>query len=320
MQIHERELLIYRIACGYLKYKVGPHSLRLEYPSIEVRYKANEVYKKYFDRSRNKGLMEETDLTNFLLQTGYLTEKDEKELEILPKHIDQFKVQMFENYFKSDEVERIRKYLNVAKLELNKKLNKKHIFDYVTCEGIANFAKWQYIIKHSTFYRNDRWDWREGSPYEALNYYYSQLLGEDEIRNVANNSPWDNIWTASKKSGQVFSRTGADLTLDQQRLICWSNLYDNVHESADCPSRRVIEDNDMLDGWMIVQRKKREKDDTQQMVDGLITNPKIANAKELYIPVGSQEDAQAIYDLNSPQSKRVIQQRLNQIKQKGEVK
>ena len=44
-----------------------------------------------------------------------------------------------------------------------------------------------------------------------------------------------------------------------KNIVMWSQLYDNVQESMDAPTKDVIKDDDLLDGWLIVQGKKREK-------------------------------------------------------------
>ena len=44
-----------------------------------------------------------------------------------------------------------------------------------------------------------------------------------------------------------------------QKTCYMVKVYDNVHESMDAPTDRVIEDDDMLDGWFKVQSRKRKR-------------------------------------------------------------
>ena len=39
-------------------------------------------------------------------------------------------------------------------------------------------------------------------------------------------------------------------------IVIWSKMYDNVQESIDAPIQSVMEDDDALDGWFIVQNRK----------------------------------------------------------------
>ena len=63
----------------------------------------------------------------------------------------------------------------------------------------------------------------------------------------------------------------------------WSSLYDNIQESPDCPSNEVINDDDMLDGWMIIQKRNREQAKLQKDAENKFGNKKISNADEVFI-------------------------------------
>jgi hypothetical protein len=131
---------------------------------------------------------------------------------------------------------------------------------------------------------------------------------------------WRTIWTAGKKSVGVFSKPSTELTRDQLTLMSFSSMYDNVYEHPDCPDEKIIDDDDCLDGWFIVQRRKAEKDKTQRSVDQATSNPKIRNAKEQFIMVESDEDAKRVMDLNDPLSKAKIAQRAAVVEAKGTAK
>ena len=83
-------------------------------------------------------------------------------------------------------------------------------------------------------------------------------------------------------------------------------MYDNIQESMDCPTEDVINDDDMLDGWFIVQNRKREKDKKEKDVDlaekiarqlfGKVKNQKTkledgtVKEEEVYIPTDLDAD------------------------------
>ena len=74
-------------------------------------------------------------------------------------------------------------------------------------------------------------------------------------------------------------------------------MYDNVYESSESPSEEVIDDDDLLDGWFIIQRKKQEKEKLQSEVANMTNNEKITNSEEVYIFTDSAEEAERINDL-----------------------
>lgn len=92
-------------------------------------------------------------------------------------------------------------------------------------------------------------------------------------------------------------------------------MYDGVNESQEAPGESVIKDDYMLDGWFIVQRKKREKAQSEKEFEQ--GNPKIAGAGEVYIMANNKEQADKIESLNSPTSKMIKKQRLDTLKKAG---
>ena len=100
-------------------------------------------------------------------------------------------------------------------------------------------------------------------------------------------------------------------------MIVWSKMYDSVQESMDCPSDDVVGDDDMLDGWFILQKKKRDQEKVQSEIDQSTHNSKIANSDEIFVMADSQKDANKINDSNTHHVQHIKKQRMAVIKQKG---
>jgi hypothetical protein len=96
-------------------------------------------------------------------------------------------------------------------------------------------------------------------------------------------------------------------------------MYDNIQESLDCPNKDVIDDDDMLDGWFIIQSKKREQEKAEQDINESTKNGKIKNASEVFVVANSKKDADRINSVNSIHSHMVKKQRDGTLKQKGTV-
>ena len=97
-------------------------------------------------------------------------------------------------------------------------------------------------------------------------------------------------------------------------------MYDNIQESMDCPPDEVIEDDDMLDGWLLVQKKKREQEQAENEVANKTSNNKIANSDEIFVMAGTQEDANKINSSNTYHNQQIKKQRMQIVRQKGEAK
>lgn len=285
-------------------------------PSRDLLIQSQQVYKDAISQGRENCLMDDGEICNYLIDRGDWSEEKEKNLiEVLPKHIEYWKEELFKAWPKPSELETVRKYLERAKKELENLMYVRHSLDYISLEGLANYAKTQFIIENSC-YLNDRiYRWQKYSPYLAMVYYQDNLISENAIREIAHSYPWDGIWHSGKKLGNLFGKAAIDLSQDQHRLVMWSSTYDSVMEHPDNLSQEIMKDNDLLDGWFIIKRKEKESETKKPA--GL--NPKIANSDEIYLTAKTMEDAKKIDSMNSSYAKTIKKQRFNAIAKHGEV-
>ena len=136
---------------------------------------------------------------------------------------------------------------------------------------------------------------------------------------IARNDPWRSMWMIGKTTDTLLGKSSVEFTINQTQLCSYSFMYDNVYENPDRPNSKIIEDDDCLDGWFIVQRRKYEKDKKQQEVDALTSNPKIANSQEVFVMASNQEAANEIYNLNDVVGRSTIHNRNAQIDQAGSL-
>jgi hypothetical protein len=190
-----------------------------------------------------------------------------------------------------------------------------------TREGIATADKISWLIKNTTYKDNILYDFAQVSLSYIIDEWQSSFLADSISRDLARNEPWKSLWTIrdNAKIKLFMNEENSELTYNQKNLIIWSQMYDNIQESMDCPSKDVIEDDDMLDGWFIIQAQKREKENAEKEVDGLVKNEKIKNASEVFVVAQSDEHAEQINKANSVHSMMIKKQRENFIKQAGIV-
>ena len=87
----------------------------------------------------------------------------------------------------------------------------------------------------------------------------------------------------------------------------------------DCPSDSVINDDDMLDGWFIIQNKKQDKERAESELESRVSNDKISNSEEVFVFAETQQDVDAINSVNSYQAQMVKKERMEVLQQKGEA-
>jgi hypothetical protein len=317
MELYKRDFFIARIRSGYIPIKVGGKRLVVYHPSKEVILRANEIYVEEYERGLEAELLDDDDVYQLLILNNLWTESKEKELEkIVPGHIEHWKIELYQNVLKTNTRITIRKYLEAAKIEYGRLYNTRHSLDHMTGAGYASYVKNMYIITQCARHKNKRVDWTHFDINNVMNTYHGSLLDSDTLRMLSREQPWSSLWPVLKTNGRIFENT--NLTTEQQSLISWSTMYDKIYESPDCPPEEVLEDDDMLDGWLLIQKRQRDTDKKKHELESSL-GKKIGNADDIFLIAETPEDAVKIDLLNDERAKRVKRQRFGEIQEKGSV-
>ena len=315
MKHYERELFVSRIRSGIYFVEHEGIKLKIVTPTIEEELEINEAYIKAYEEALEDDFMTEDQSVEWMRSRNLWTDEDEEKTKQLKKDLDTLRVEIFNNRNKPELRERIRKYIRAAEEALNKQSNKKSSFISNTCEGIAMVEKSCEFIKTCTYYGGDKYDFDRLSVEFVLHLFQEKMLSEKQIRDVARNEPWRSVWMLrDSNSYKLFSNTDRELSVDQKNLLVWSRMYDNIQESMDCPTDDVIEDDDLLDGWFIVQRKKREKEQAEADFDNSTQNEKIKNSGEIFVVASNKQEADKVDMLNDFHGNIVKKQRMAKIK------
>jgi hypothetical protein len=319
MKQHEREYFISRIRSGLYTVKYNESRLKILTPTIEDELEINEAFMESYESSLERGLKTEDEMIEWMIERGLWENKDEERIKGLEKDIERLKLEIYQAANDDKLKSRIRLYLRAGEKQLSQMHSKKSKYFLNTCEGVANICKIHKMLKLCTYNGSDLCDF-DLFPIDLVsNYYFSKVLGERKIRELARTDPWRGIWSMNDSGAyKLFSNSDRQLSIDQRNILIWSRMYDNVQESLECPSDDIIEDDDMLDGWFISQRKKREQEKAEAEVEGTM-NEKVANSSEVYVVAKSEKDHQRIESLNNPHAKMVKKQRMAVIKEKGEA-
>jgi len=307
---------------GRLSYRGDGLSIYIQEPDPNLMYESSEVYQEAYEHGYYKGLYLKDELPEVLFDLDLYSPFDDQDVVKLKKDIEDLKVSAFENFKKERELRGIKFLLRQTENKLSSIYRRKYQFDHLSCEGYATYCQWNWIIENSTYFMNgDKYDWVKYTISDVLSHYEQNSITSEEYRMVARSDQWRPIWSLGKKTGNLFDRPSSMLTKDQVTLCSFSMMYDNVYESPESPHDKVIEDDDCLDGWFIVQKRKHKKAKKESEVNQLLsTNSKIANAGEVFIVANSHEEVEEIEGLNSLQSRMAKQQRFDLLKQKGEIK
>jgi hypothetical protein len=310
------ERILNRIIQGRLRVKVGDLVLFIYEPDSLILEESYEVYEEAKKRAYFSGCYLKEDAINLLCEMGLWSPFDKKQAEELEKKVEDLKVHLFENFFKKKEAKGIKANIRMTENLRGKILAKEHQFDHLTCEGVAGFTRKSWILSNTTkTIDGNIYNFADISSSSLLDIYSSQTITTESFRKVARSSPFRTMWSTSKTRGDVFGKCSTQMDGQQLSLVSFATMYDNVYEHPESPVEAIVDDDDALDGWFIVQKRKNEKERLAAAADAKLAGSKNANAQEVMLMATNQEDAQNIYDLNAGTARSTIQSRQKQIKE-----
>lgn len=314
--------LVYRILSGFLRINISGDIYIVSGNSSKHKYIAEELYESLRDRY-SEDLLSDDDLYDWLIDNKYWSFDEDEKLKTFKKNLEEFQVKLFELGFKGREKQITKKAIAHTKSELRRLNDKRHVFDGLSASGAAVLEKNKYLVGLSICDE-------KGQPlFNEFNFYghsfsildkiiieiNKQTITIEQYRKMARSEPWRQYWRAKDGVKSIFNCAASDLTEEQLNLISWTRLYDSVFQHPKSPSEDVIEDDDCLDGFLIKDRREREKGQALG-IDNIISNEKIRGSEEVYVALASELDIEPmasegkfIEDMNSPVAKAIKRQR-----------
>jgi hypothetical protein len=317
MKQHEREYFVSQIRAGIVYVVENDVTLKILNPTIEQQLESSLVFDRAYSDAYRDEVMSQDDMMEWMREQGAWSKKKDDCIEGLKKDIERCQIEIYNARNDRKKAEHIRKYIRAGEEQLMELLSEQLEYYNNTLEGIATTAKAEWLIKNCTFLGGKRYDFADMSISYTYSSYRETILQGGEIRELARSEPWRSVWMTRND-------TGCDLFLDaksrilndnQKNLVVWSQMYDNIQESMDCPSDDVISDDDMLDGWFTVQSKKRDQERTESEFENSTKSDKIRNSEEVFVVAGGAfGDADRIENMNDIGGKMTIKQREATIK------
>jgi uncharacterized small protein (DUF1192 family) len=321
MKHHEREFFISTIRSGKVRIKYKDIVLQIIPPTFDIISESCEIYNEAYDKSYVDGVMDEDENFMFMIEHELWSFEEEEKIKALQKDIERLKVEIYNARNNEKLKKTIRAYIRGGEKQLNELNHKKNIYFSNTCEGIATSEKNSHIIKHTTYKDNNLYDFFDLSLSYIMDEYHQSFLSENQCRELARNEPWKSLWIIRDKCNvKLFNNpVDTDLTYNQKNLVIWSQMYDNIQESLDCPTKDVIDDDDMLDGWFIIQSKKRDKEKADKEFEESVKSDKIKNSSEVFVMASSDKDVDRIDSMNNIHGQMIKKQRSAIIQKRGSV-
>jgi hypothetical protein len=307
MDIRGRKLeYLNSILSGTIVFKIGKDYVYVSPFSAQDKTFADFFSQEAYDDAIIDGIWTQEEAEQYLIEKGYWSEESAQEFNSIGEKIDQMKVDYFNHFYNSQTKKYIKKNIEKQMQRQQEFHAKRYVFYDKTCDYLKQYSFTSYLLQKNSFLIDG------GLAHEKLSnqLIYSRYITTSneiasKIREISKSDKWKSKWYAIKDK----SFTNDDLTEHQLSIVSWSNYYDNVYQSIDRPLEEVIKDDIALDGWSILENRKRKEEDKKRNAEKIL--PKnLSNANEIFIPARNQREAEDIFNLNDGQGKA----RINSIK------
>jgi hypothetical protein len=281
---------LYRVLSG----EVSNQYLTVLPAELDALTKSEYLYSEVYNSSFEKGV--------YTIEE--LCEDISEKQDCIMKRLESLKVEYYKTivgtypddpsrFFSLEAIEKTEEELSSLVIE-NRRL------EYLSCEGIASFAKTCSILESTTVWRDSRkpYDWTKANISQVYDWFVSCKLLEKDIRDIAKSREWRQIWNI-RTCGSIFSRPLFLLSDEQKDLLFWSSMYDSAAESEETPTEEVIKDDHAFDGWLIDRHRARSRE-TEQASRGKFS--KAQQAQDVFLPANNAKDLDYIQKLNSPEA------------------
>jgi len=320
MNENDKELLLYRITSGKTIINYANEEYILMSPTMEIKYKAALIYNNIINDEKYEEWFREENAENLMIGLGIWNINTKNQLASFEKNLDNLKVELFNNFMIPSKSKDIRKRIKTTKENIATIYSSKGHFISHTLEGYANSIKNEYIICNTLYkYGKLVFDNNDNKSYTLFNslvsYIDKNMISTEEFKELARSALWRGYWNAGKNN--IFDKAVTLLTDEQKALLNISRMYDNIYEHPDCPDDKIIDDDDALDGWMILQKRKHEQDKKKNQFDA--ANPTLKDSGEVFVMASSKEDTESILDMNTAESKAAMKEKFDYIQTKETV-
>jgi hypothetical protein len=310
----EPEQSIYRIISGKLLFNHNNKTYTLVPPKPVTKYRANLLYVSILNDEKYNEWIRAENLDRYMMFLEVWNNEMSSFIERSEKQIEDLKVSLFNNRLNNKMTGRTRNQLSNLRKRLSDLQLIRQTYYAQTLEGYAESIKYEYIITNTLFHNKKKVFGKFGSlqtSYHDFTSIVSEInncvLQTSDYRRIARSDLWRSFWTIDKNN--IFPGPVALWTEEQRTLAGYSSMYDSIYEHPEKPNDSVINDDDMLDGWMISQRRAVEKSKLQESM--LKTNSKLGKAQEVFIFTDNEQGIKEVMSMNSDEANLAIAQRSN---------
>lgn len=313
----KNESLVHRILSGKQIFVYDNKSYELRKPSLSLKMNADLLYESAYQDNIYSNFWFLEDIEFLLFDLQLLSPNYKDSLSKLEKNLEKTKINLYQQYFDNTKKNKIKQRIKDLKDNIDSIYNKKHSLDFLTLEHYCDNIRHEFIISHTLYdfesqkllFQNNEID--SGLFNQLIMTISKNMISLETYKKIARSDYWRNYWNNNKSN--VLNEPVKEWSEEQKSLINISCMYDKIYEHPECPKDDIVEDDDALDGWMLVQKQENERQKKEKGVDSILAG-NMKNANEVFLMAGSKEQAQDVLELNTERSLATLQQKVDFIK------
>lgn len=279
-----------------------------------LRLRSFLIYDKAIEECRYENMLTREQAARLVIFHNIFPNGGDKEIASLEAQSDTLKLDMYDNHLSNPaKTAAIRKSLRAAQTRIEILSSAKQSFDHLTIEGYAQLCQFSFIIENSLYdLAGKKIIEIDGQLLEfAQTLLLKNRIDVHTLRELARSEPWKSYNVG--EIDHLFGRPKVDLTDEQRNLLMYTEFYNNVYKHESCPSQMVINDDDLLDGWLISVKRENEAERKNK-------KDNLPDADDVFIVAQSEEHRKHIDGLNDGEARKIKQNRQELIEKKGKVK
>jgi len=302
---------------GIVVFRIGKKYIHVKPASARDKTFADFFSQEQYDDALMDGMWTQKEAEEFLVDRGYWSKEEEDRIKKITENIETMKVDYYHRFYDSQSKDYIKNNIEKQNENVSKLYSKKYALHDKTCEYIKSYAHVSYLVQKNAFLHNGI-SAHLSIPIHVLYTKHNETTNRlsADARKIAKSDEWKYRWISLKKS--CFENKHSSLTSFQLSIVSWSTFYDNINKSPDKPSEDVINDDIALDGWSIVEKRKREEEEKKTNAEKLLPE-NMKHSGEVFIPARNAKMASDIMSLNNREASDHIKLLKRDLKDSGSV-
>ena len=143
--------LINRLLSGIVIFKLKDEYIQVKPAKVEDKAFADFYAQEIYEDGLIEGLLTEKDIEALMFEKGWWSKDQDDLVETLTKNLDQMKLDYYNNFFKEDTKQYIKRAIDSQKDKISDLFQKKYIFYDKSCEYLREYSKGCFLIERTAF-------------------------------------------------------------------------------------------------------------------------------------------------------------------------